>query len=1091
MEVNQKAKALIEDSAASNGFEANPSRSILDGLDSLFDAAKDIEFDPYNGINLMRNHALALGALGFKVFPVFHMEPGPNGEPECSCCKGQRYFAKKGSSADLVVIKCWNKPGKHPRCKWKETATSDADEIRDLWNRKRGANIGIATGQPSGVFVIDLDGKVGMDSLRALEAEHGKLPDTMMAFSGRGDGLHLYFKAPAEEEGLTISAGTIGRGIDTRGTGGYIIGPGSNHESLRRYMWVPNYGPGEIELAELPAWFVDAMKAASNKTAAQKASGKAKKKATKQASESSPDDYDARFDVFDVAAKDMASRGWEIGDDGELLLGVDAYLSRIGEESKGKHGFHSPIYSALCSFFFHEGLEATDDEAKAVLVPAIKNAPCDDGRNLSRYATDRYLDQRIADAREFIGMAKKQEAERIQSEYERLKGLIEGFSDFTDQKTVDRACEKLALLKLPPKLRAGLVKALAKKIGTTEAKLTTKLGKLTEARKKEVLKERKERERQEQNAAAASDMDNDVTVTLDVKKDGMSFMVAAATLALDKDNKRKKLHYNRGTAMARLIGDPENPGYKIVQLLDAGKLKHALQKNDFLTWMNDERDVAPDKDVIDLIYNSPTHIFPKFSGFAYAPFYTKSGELVMEPGYHEGTGIYYQPKEGFELTEEMQATIKAPTKEDAIKARDDIFKNVLQDFPFCDGELGDGGKTSIAHAFAMLLQPFMREMIEGQTPFYLYQKPVWGTGASLLIDMLVYIALGGPVPTDSLKGNDEEMRKAITSAQVAGRSVFLIDNIRRYVDHESLCNLGTAAVWSDRVLQRTEMVSIRNVMMTILGGNNVRMSKEMGRRCVGIGLKTEGDPTDRVGFFRELETWVPEHRAELVAAVLTIISYWISIGQPKFSGKVRPSFGGWSRSIGGVLQAVEIEGFLENMTLTDEAAETEDDAWPGFLADLFDSLPKESRTEKEIKAGLPEITKPLRLVESFNVPTGIGKEVKCYTNLMEFVVDRQHTIGMKGEDTTAQFSSLGGLMSRRKGRPFKCHDGRTFRIEASGRVLGDNKQAWQIVKVPPADAFAVAAGLIFKSAPDEADESEADWLTQELVDEMEIVKEFD
>ena len=120
--------------------------------------------------------------------------------------------------------------------------------ITELWSRKHAAaNIAIATGQPSGVYVIDLDGKVGMDSLRALEAIHGALPKTLMAFSGRGDGLHLYFKTPAEEAGLTISAGTIGTGIDTRGTGGYIVAPGSNHNSMRRYLWVPGYGPGEVE----------------------------------------------------------------------------------------------------------------------------------------------------------------------------------------------------------------------------------------------------------------------------------------------------------------------------------------------------------------------------------------------------------------------------------------------------------------------------------------------------------------------------------------------------------------------------------------------------------------------------------------------------------------------------------------------------------------------------------------------------------------------------------------------------------------------------------------------------------------------------
>jgi len=172
-------------------------------------------------------NAIALGALGFEVFPIHYMKERPfsGGVWECSCLDLERWFAKKENDPDRE-IKCHNKPAKHPAIKWKEAATSDADEIKDLWSIRRfqGANIAIATGERSGVYVIDLDGQVGMDSIRALEAIHGELPKTMMAFSGRGDGLHLFFKAPADAAGLTISAGTIGAGIDTRGNGGYVVG---------------------------------------------------------------------------------------------------------------------------------------------------------------------------------------------------------------------------------------------------------------------------------------------------------------------------------------------------------------------------------------------------------------------------------------------------------------------------------------------------------------------------------------------------------------------------------------------------------------------------------------------------------------------------------------------------------------------------------------------------------------------------------------------------------------------------------------------------------------------------------------------------
>jgi len=46
----------------------------------------------------------------------------------------------------------------------------------------------------------------------------------------------------------------------------------------------------------------------------------------------------------------MLSGGWTVQDE-VLLTGLDAHLANIGEEDEGFEGFHTPIYSALLSFF--------------------------------------------------------------------------------------------------------------------------------------------------------------------------------------------------------------------------------------------------------------------------------------------------------------------------------------------------------------------------------------------------------------------------------------------------------------------------------------------------------------------------------------------------------------------------------------------------------------------------------------------------------------------------------------------------------------------------------------------------------------------
>ena len=63
-----------------------------------------------------------------------------------------------------------------------------------------------------------------------LEAEHGALPATVEAITARGR--HIYFKWP--QEPVRNSAGKIGRHIDVRGDGGYVLCPPSIHPSGRR-----------------------------------------------------------------------------------------------------------------------------------------------------------------------------------------------------------------------------------------------------------------------------------------------------------------------------------------------------------------------------------------------------------------------------------------------------------------------------------------------------------------------------------------------------------------------------------------------------------------------------------------------------------------------------------------------------------------------------------------------------------------------------------------------------------------------------------------------------------------------------------------
>jgi hypothetical protein len=135
-------------------------------------------------------------------------------------------------------------------------ASVEEPQIRRWWLRWPDANVGIATGAPSGLVVVDVDlERGGAESLQILTCAGRELPPSLRAETG-GGGFHLFYRRPA---GLVVP-NTAGRlpnvaeplpGIDLRGDGGYVVAPPSVHASGRPYRWSSE---GTRDLAPMPRW---------------------------------------------------------------------------------------------------------------------------------------------------------------------------------------------------------------------------------------------------------------------------------------------------------------------------------------------------------------------------------------------------------------------------------------------------------------------------------------------------------------------------------------------------------------------------------------------------------------------------------------------------------------------------------------------------------------------------------------------------------------------------------------------------------------------------------------------------------------------
>lgn len=160
----------------------------------------------------MKQHALALASMGFRVFPI----------------------AVGAKSPPLLNG-------------WPQKATSDAAEIESFWLAVPNANVGLHC---EGLLVIDVDPRKGGDDSLELLRITDDLPATLCTRTPSG-GRHFFYRLPDGHPGVPNSVGDIGPGLDVRSTGGYVVAPGSV-VSAGAYAFESD----TREIARAPEWFI-------------------------------------------------------------------------------------------------------------------------------------------------------------------------------------------------------------------------------------------------------------------------------------------------------------------------------------------------------------------------------------------------------------------------------------------------------------------------------------------------------------------------------------------------------------------------------------------------------------------------------------------------------------------------------------------------------------------------------------------------------------------------------------------------------------------------------------------------------------------
>jgi len=142
-------------------------------------------------------------------------------------------------------------PAEHPCTEHGlDDASTDPDTVRKWWRLWPEANIGIRMGK--GLLALEVSRLNGGDeTLRDLERDLGRLPDTVTVLTGDG-GECFIFTVTQDFDKVYAETRAIGPGLNVRWNGGYIAAPPSRHISGRPYEWEIGHGPDDIPLTSLP-----------------------------------------------------------------------------------------------------------------------------------------------------------------------------------------------------------------------------------------------------------------------------------------------------------------------------------------------------------------------------------------------------------------------------------------------------------------------------------------------------------------------------------------------------------------------------------------------------------------------------------------------------------------------------------------------------------------------------------------------------------------------------------------------------------------------------------------------------------------------
>jgi hypothetical protein len=325
--------------------------------------------------------------------------------------------------------------------------------------------------------------------------------------------------------------------------------------------------------------------------------------------------------------------------------------------------------------------------------------------------------------------------------------------------------------------------------------------------------------------------------------------------------------------------------------------------------------------VVEVLHTAPN--LRPLKGVVHSPLVRKDGSILCDPGYDEATQLLYYPSAGL-IVPEVSANPSREQIADALK----LLNFMVSEFRFVTA-------SHRANYYGLLLTPILRELAPHPYKMGVFTAPQPGSGKGYLAQIIRTVH--GGVFRSAFPRDEAEVSKQITSILDATTApVCQFDNVTGTLSSGTLDGLLTSDVWEVRRLNTQTQISRPNDRLWLVTGNNVCIGGDLVRRTVTVTIDPGvPDPHLRTDFvIRNLPVWTRDHRGDLIAALLTLVSAWVAAGRPTRDARGSDSFAQWIETIDGILYVAGVQESFDAPETVSRTTGTDDDEWAEFLTGI-------------------------------------------------------------------------------------------------------------------------------------------------------------